>query len=109
VKAARLVEHRRPLELADVPDPVPGTGEVVIEVEAEGICRTDWHVWNGDWDWVGLTPTLPLVMGHELGGTVVAIGPGVSRVHAGDRVTTPFHSSRPCCHCARADGWSRSA
>jgi D-arabinose 1-dehydrogenase-like Zn-dependent alcohol dehydrogenase len=97
VKAARLVERRRPLELTDLPDPVPGAGEVVLQVEAEGICRTDWHVWNGDWDWVGLTPTLPLVMGHELGGTVVAVGPGVSRVRAGDRVTSPFHES--CGRC----------
>ena len=67
MKAARLAERRKPLELVDLPDPVPAAGEVVIGVEAEGICRTDWHVWNGDWDWVGLTPTLPLVMGHELG------------------------------------------
>src|SRR5260370_15213803 len=97
MKAARLVERRRPLALTDRPDPAPGAGEAVVQVEAEGICRTDWHVWNGDWDWVGLTPTLPLVMGHELGGTVVAVGPGVSRVRAGDRVTTPFHES--CGRC----------
>jgi D-arabinose 1-dehydrogenase-like Zn-dependent alcohol dehydrogenase len=93
VRAASLVERRRPLELADLPDPAPGAGEVVIQVEAEGICRTDWHVGNGDWAWVGLTPTLPLVLGHELGGTVVAVGPGVSALRAGDRVTTPFHES----------------
>jgi D-arabinose 1-dehydrogenase-like Zn-dependent alcohol dehydrogenase len=68
VKAARLVKRRHPLELVDLPDPAPGAGEVVISVDAEGICRTDWHVWNGDWDWVGLVPALPLVMGHELGG-----------------------------------------
>jgi D-arabinose 1-dehydrogenase-like Zn-dependent alcohol dehydrogenase len=98
VKAARLVERRRPLELTELPDPVPGPGDAVVEVEAEGICRTDWHVWNGDWDWVGLTPTLPLVMGHELGGTVVAVGAGVSGVRAGDRVTAPFHES--CGRCA---------
>jgi len=59
-------------------------------------------VWNGDWDWVGLTPTLPLVMGHELGGTVVAVGSDVSRVKIGDRVTTPFHES--CGQC----GYCRS-
>ena len=98
MKAARLVERRKPLEVTDLPDPVPGPGEVVVEVEAEGICRTDWHVWNGDWDWVGLVPALPLVMGHELGGTVVAVGAGVSAVRAGDRVTTPFHES--CGRCA---------
>lgn len=86
-----------PLELQDVPDPTPGQGEVVVEVEAEGICRTDWHVWNGDWGWVGLTPTLPLTMGHEFGGTVVAVGDGVSAVRVGDRVTTPFHES--CGRC----------
>ena len=97
MKAVQLVERRRPLELVDLPEPVPAAGEVVIQVEAEGICRTDWHVWNGDWDWVGLVPTLPLVMGHELGGTVVAVGSGVSRVRAGDRVTTPFHES--CGRC----------
>ncbi len=88
MKAARLVERQRPLELADLPEPAPGAGEVVVQVEAEGICRTDWHVWNGDWDWVGLTPALPLVMGHELGGTVVAVGRGVSRVKAGSAAAT---------------------
>ncbi|HUZ56973.1 MAG TPA: alcohol dehydrogenase catalytic domain-containing protein [Streptosporangiaceae bacterium] len=97
MKAARLVSLRKPLELVDLPDPAPDPGEVVVEVEAEGICRTDWHVWNGDWGWVGLTPTLPLVMGHELGGTVVAVGAGVSAVRIGERVTTPFHES--CGRC----------
>jgi Zn-dependent alcohol dehydrogenase len=76
MKAARLVERRKPLELTDLPDPVPGTGEVVVE--AEGICRTDWHAWNGDWDWVGLTPTLPLVAVHDAGG----IGPSAVRIAA---------------------------
>ena len=66
MKAARLVQRRRPLELADLPDPAPGTGEVVVQVEAEGICRTDWHVWNGDWEWVGLTPTLPLEQASQV-------------------------------------------
>ena len=43
MKAARLVERRKPLQLTNLPDPAPGAGEVVIEVEAEGICRTDWR------------------------------------------------------------------
>lgn len=97
MKAAQLVRQRQPLELVELADPVPGAGEVVVEVEAEGICRTDWHVWNGDWDWVGLTPTLPLVMGHELSGHVVAVGVGVSSVCPGDRVTSPFHEA--CGRC----------
>jgi threonine dehydrogenase-like Zn-dependent dehydrogenase len=57
VKAAGPIERRQPLEHADLPDPEPAAGEVVVQVEAEGICRTDRHVWNGDWAWVGLTPT----------------------------------------------------
>jgi alcohol dehydrogenase, propanol-preferring len=97
VKASRLVEKRAPLELIEVPDPTPGVGEVVVEVEAEGICRTDWHVWNGDWGWVGMEPELPLTLGHEFGGSVVAVGEGVSDVRLGDRVTTPFHES--CGRC----------
>jgi NADPH:quinone reductase-like Zn-dependent oxidoreductase len=76
MKAARLVKQRAPLEIADLPDPAPAPGEVIVQIDAEGICRTDWHVWNGDWGWVGMTPDLPLVMGHELGGTVVATGVG---------------------------------
>ena len=43
MKAARLVERRKPLEVTDLPDPAQGPGEVVVEVEAEGICRTDWR------------------------------------------------------------------
>ena len=90
MKAARLVERRRPLELADLPDPVPAAGEVVVRGRGQGICRTDWHVWNGDWDWVGLVPTLPLVMGHELGADGGGGRPGgVPRSVPGDRVTTP--------------------
>jgi propanol-preferring alcohol dehydrogenase len=84
--------------MVDLPDPSPGPGEVVVEVEAEGICRTDWHVWNGDWGWVGMEPVLPLTLGHEFGGSVVEVGEGVSTVHVGDRVTTPFHES--CGRCA---------
>jgi propanol-preferring alcohol dehydrogenase len=97
MKAARLIGQRQPLELTELPDPSPDPGEVVVEVEAEGICRTDWHVWNGDWDWVGLTPALPLVMGHELSGRVVAAGTGVSSVRPGERVTSPFHEA--CGRC----------
>jgi D-arabinose 1-dehydrogenase-like Zn-dependent alcohol dehydrogenase len=97
VKAARLVRQRAPLEIVQLPDPAPGPGEVVVRVEAEGICRTDWHVWNGDWGWVGMTPDLPLVLGHELGGQVVAIGAEVRRVAVGDRVTAPFHEACGTC------------
>lgn len=97
MKAARLVKQRAPLEIVELPDPDPGPDEVIVRVEAEGICRTDWHVWNGDWGWVGMTPDLPLVLGHELGGQVAAVGADVRRVAVGDRVTAPFHEACGTC------------
>jgi len=52
MKAARLVKQRAPLEIVQLPDPAPAPDEVIVQIDAEGICRTDWHVWNGDWGWV---------------------------------------------------------
>lgn len=69
-----------------VPDPSPPPGGVVIEVGATGLCRSDWHGWRGDDPDI----TVPHVPGHELAGTIVAIGPGVRRWTEGDRVTLPF-------------------
>ena len=64
----------------------PGPGELLLRVQACGICRTDLHVSAGE-----LTePKLPLVLGHEIVGTVVAAGPGTTRFHAGDRVGVPW-------------------
>jgi propanol-preferring alcohol dehydrogenase len=98
MKAAVLEKTRKPLALMEIEEPKAVPGSVVLKVEAEGICRTDWHVWNGDWGWVGMSPELPLVMGHEFGGTVVEVGEGVNSVRVGDRVTTPFHEA--CGRCS---------
>lgn len=83
--------------LAKVPDPVPETHGVVLKVEATGVCRSDWH------GWMGHDPdiTLPHVPGHELAGTVQAIGKDVKNWKLGDRVTVPFVGgcgSCPECH-----------
>lgn len=105
MKAAVLHALHQPLEITSLPEPQPGADDLVVRVEAEGICRTDWHVWNGDWGWVGLTPTLPLVLGHELGGTVVSVGADVRRFKVGDRVTVPFHEScGRCGYCVTGRG-----
>ena len=74
------------LELVDLPDPHPGTDGVVIEVRANGICRSDWHGWMGH----DADVSLPHVPGHELAGVIVETGSGVTRFRAGDRVTLPF-------------------
>ena len=77
---------RRPLRLADAPTPEPGPGQILIQVNACGVCRTDLHVADGDLP----DPKLPLVPGHEIVGTVAALGTGVSRFRAGDRVGVPW-------------------
>ncbi|HEY5719261.1 MAG TPA: zinc-dependent alcohol dehydrogenase family protein, partial [Gammaproteobacteria bacterium] len=76
-----------------VEDPAPPAHGVVVQVGATGVCRSDWH------GWMGHDPdiTLPHVPGHELAGTVVAVGNAVTRWKVGDRVTTPFVCG--CGHC----------
>ena len=70
----------------DLPEPVPAEGGVVLKVEATGLCRSDWHGWQGhDSDIV-----LPHVPGHEFAGTIAALGPDVTGWQVGDRVTSPF-------------------
>ena len=79
-----------PLAVADVADPALPPDGVIIQVRANGICRSDWHAWMGHDPDV----SLPHVPGHELAGTVAAVGPMVRRWQVGDRVTLPF-----CCGC----------
>ena len=73
-------------EIEQVPDPVPTDDGVVLKVMASGICRSDWHGWQGNDPDI----KLPHVPGHELSGTIEAVGKDVSRWKAGDRVTVPF-------------------
>jgi propanol-preferring alcohol dehydrogenase len=75
-----------PLEARDVPVPGPGAGEVLIEVGACGVCRTDLHLVDGELP----HPRLPVVPGHEIVGRVAALGAGVSGLEFGDRVGVPW-------------------
>ena len=73
--------------VADVPVPAAAAGGAVIRVEAAGLCRSDWHGWQGhDLD----IRSLPHIPGHEFAGVVHAVGDGVRRVRVGDRVVVPF-------------------
>jgi alcohol dehydrogenase, propanol-preferring len=86
MQAMLLEEPGRPLRPARLPRPQPRRGELLLRVNACGICRTDLHVAHGE-----LTePKLPLVLGHEIVGTVVRLGPGVERFAEGDRVGVPW-------------------
>ena len=89
-----------PLTVRDLPAPDPAADGVVVEVAASGICRSDWHAWQGhDPDVV-----LPHVPGHELAGTVAAVGAGVRRWRVGDRVTVPFvNACGRCAQCAAGE------
>ena len=81
-----LDEPRQPLRLAAVAVPTPGPGQVLIRVHACAVCRTDLHVVDGE-----LTqPKLPLIPGHEIVGSVAALGADVERFRIGDRVGVPW-------------------
>jgi alcohol dehydrogenase len=93
VKAVYYEEFAKPPQWRDLPDPAPAPGGVVVKVEATGLCRSDFHGWQGhDPDIL-----LPHVPGHELAGTIVAVGEGVLNWHEGQRVTVPFVGG--CGHC----------
>lgn len=98
MKAAVLTRLREPLEIQELPDPVPGPNDALIQVEACGICRSDWHVWQGDWTWAGVRVELPHVLGHELSGLVVDAGTNARNFEPGQRVTTAFHMACGKCH-----------
>jgi len=88
---------RRPLRAAETPTPEPGPGQVLLAVRACGVCRTDLHVFDGELP----NPKLPLVLGHEIVGTVARVGAGVDRFTPGQRVGVPWlgWSCGECRYC----------
>ncbi len=86
MKAVLYTAFAEPPTIQNVPDPTPAADGVVVRVEANGICRSDWHGWMGHDSDIHL----PHVPGHELAGVVEALGPEVRRWKLGDRVTVPF-------------------
>lgn len=86
MKAAYYERFQSPIRVETLPDPVPGPDDVVIKVAATGICRSDWHGWQGhDTD-----IRLPHVPGHEFAGIIAACGKNIKRFKTGQRVTVPF-------------------
>ena len=102
MRAAVVTDLGRPLEIQDRPVPTPGPHQVLVRMEASGLCHTDIHAWRGDWP---VKPTPPFIPGHEGVGIVEAVGPDVSRVAEGDRVAIPWLASAcgTCEHCVA--GW----
>ena len=86
MRAMLLTAPGRPLEAAELAVPEPGPGQLLLRVEACGVCRTDLHVADGELR----DPKLPLVLGHEIVGVVARLGAGVGRFAEGDRVGVPW-------------------
>jgi len=93
MRAVRLVQPGRPLELFDLPEPTVGAGDVLVRVRAAGICHSDVHYR------AGRSPVypLPMTLGHEVAGEVAQVGPGVRRLKVGDRVV--LHYLVTCASC----------
>jgi propanol-preferring alcohol dehydrogenase len=90
MKAAVLHSFSEPLRIEEMPMPAPGPGEVLIRVEACGVCHSDLHLALGEWDLLRPITKLPLIPGHEVAGTIAALGEGVTDFAPGDRVGVPW-------------------
>ena len=99
MRAVTYQAYGAPPSVVDVPVPECPPGGAVLEVRATGVCRSDWHAWQGH------EPVpLPHVPGHELAGVVASVGAGVTRWRAGDRVTVPFVCGCGVCdYCVAGD------
>lgn len=102
MRAAVVHAFDQPLSIQELPVPKPGPGEILVKIEASGVCHTDLHAARGDWP---VKPTLPFVPGHEGVGLVAAVGAGVSDVKEGDAVGVPwlYSACGRCTYCVT--GW----
>jgi alcohol dehydrogenase, propanol-preferring len=100
--AAVVRSFAEPLRLEELETPAPGPGEVLVRIEASGLCHTDIHAAHGDWP---VKPSPPFVPGHEGVGIVVELGEDVTEVALGDRVAVPWlgYACGTCDHCV--SGW----
>ena len=102
MRAAVVHELGGTLTIEDVPKPEPGAGEIVVRLEASGLCHTDIHAAHGDWP---VKPHPPFTPGHEGVGIVESVGLGVTEVVPGDRVAMPWlgYACGVCDYCV--SGW----
>ncbi|MEO1470112.1 MAG: zinc-dependent alcohol dehydrogenase [Pseudomonadota bacterium] len=102
MKAAVVEALGQPLVVKEVARPTAGDGQIVVKIEASGVCHTDLHAAMGDWP---IKPAPPFIPGHEGVGTVVEVGRGVTAVTEGDRVGVPWlhHACGSCPRCIT--GW----
>src|SRR5271163_2666562 len=101
MKAAVLHDFKTPLKLEEVDRPTVGPDDVLVKVEACGVCHSDLHVADGDWPQLAKIVKKPLILGHEIAGRVVEKGEAVNDHQVGDRVGVPwiFSSCGECEMC----------
>lgn len=108
MKAARIVEPKKPLEISELSDPLPTGTEVIVKITATGVCHSDLHLWEGGYDmgdgtFLKVTDRgvkYPVTPGHEIAGTVSEIGPDVKDVKIGDLVLVyPWIGCGQCKTC----------
>src|SRR6266536_145433 len=112
MKSYRVTEFEMPLEMIEVPTPKPSGTEVLLRVKAAGVCHSDLHIWEGGYDLghgkrMSLKDRgipLPLTMGHETAGEVIALGPQAENVKIGEvRLVYPWIGCGKCPVCQSGD------
>ena len=112
MRAMQIIEWGKPLEPREYPDPEPKGEEVLLRVEAAGVCHSDVHIWDGYFDLGGERRIslesrgvhLPFTMGHEIAGEVAALGPQASSVTVGDKVVAyPWIGCGECAVCQKGE------
>jgi alcohol dehydrogenase, propanol-preferring len=102
MKAAVVRQLGQPLVIEERPIPTPGAGQVLVRLEASGLCHTDIHAAHGDWP---VKPIPPFVPGHEGVGRIASVGDGVSPKRVGERVAIPWlHAACGTCEFC-ISGW----
>ncbi|NDB31874.1 MAG: zinc-binding alcohol dehydrogenase [Nitrososphaeria archaeon] len=107
MKAARIMEPEKPLEISEVQTPKPTGSEVLVKVKAVGVCHSDLHLWEGGYDtgdgFMKVTDRgvkFPVIPGHEIVGTVTEIGSAVQGIAVGDNVLVyPWIGCGNCSAC----------
>ena len=105
MRAAVLREYGEPLAIERIDSPNPDPHGVVVDVEACGICRSDWHAWKGHGEWADDRVPKGQILGHEPAGTVIEAGDRVETVTVGDRIAVPFSvGDGTCPYCRNGRG-----
>ncbi|APX96773.1 zinc-dependent alcohol dehydrogenase family protein [Natronorubrum daqingense] len=101
MRAAVLEAYGEPLSIESVAEPELSPHGVIVDVDACGICRSDWHAWQGHGEWADDQVPLGQILGHEPAGRVARVGARVNTLEVGERVAVPFNLGEGSCYQCR--------